>query len=85
MLALSLKKHGSDFDMDAAAALMDIEPVTERVVQEWFDLAKERKTIGFATNVAHAKHMTEAFKTAGAGSGRSARLMVRRASKPPQT
>jgi DNA repair protein RadD len=61
----SLKKSGSDFDMDAAAALMDIEPVTERVIQEWFDLAKDRKTIGFATNVAHAKHMTEAFKGAG--------------------
>lgn len=61
----SLKKGSQDYNMDAAAMLLDVEPVTERVVEEWMKLAHDRRTIGFATNVAHSKHMTEAFRLAG--------------------
>lgn len=60
-----LKKGKEDFNMNAAAALMDVEPITDRVVEEWAKVAAERRTIGFATNVAHSLHMTEAFKLAG--------------------
>lgn len=60
-----LKKTKSEFNMDAAAALMDVQPITARVVEEWMAIAADRRTIGFATNVAHSKHMTEAFAGVG--------------------
>lgn len=60
-----LKKGSGDFNMDAAAALMDVEPITARVIEEWMRVAADRRTIGFATNVAHSLHCTEAFKSAG--------------------
>lgn len=60
-----LKKGKNEFNMDAAAELMNVEPVTERVVEEWHRLAADRRTIGFATNVAHSKRMVEAFVKIG--------------------
>jgi DNA repair protein RadD len=61
----TLKKGRGEFNMDAAAVLMDTEKVAERVVEEWTRLAADRRTIGFATNVAHSKRMCEAFRLAG--------------------
>jgi len=60
-----LKKGSAEFNMDAAATLMDVEPVTTEVIKNWMTLAQDRRTIGFATTVAHSIKMTEAFVQAG--------------------
>ena len=60
-----LKKGKDEFNMNAAAELMNVELVTEKVVEKWMELAADRRTIGFATNVAHSIRMMEAFRSAG--------------------
>jgi DNA repair protein RadD len=60
-----LKKGSSDFNMDSAQKLMDVEPVTTEVLKNWMNLAQDRRTIGFATTVAHSIKMMEAFRQAG--------------------
>lgn len=60
-----IKKGAGDFNMDAAAALMDVEPILEKVVEKWMEHASDRRTIGFATNVDHSMHCCEAFKLEG--------------------
>lgn len=59
--AANIPRGKNEFDPDAAAALMDLEPITERVFSEWKRLAGDRRTICFATNVAHSKHIVEHF------------------------
>lgn len=58
-------KTAADFDMDYAAQLLDIEPITERVFEEWKKESHSRRTVGFATNVEHSLHMTEYFRGRG--------------------
>ena len=60
-----VKQLATDYDMDAVAEIMDQAPLNERVVEEWRKIAGERQTVVFAANVAHSKHVTEAFRTAG--------------------
>lgn len=60
-----ISKTNKEFDPDAVAALMDLEPITERVFSEWKRLAGNRRTICFAANVAHSKHMVEYFVSQG--------------------
>lgn len=60
-----VRKLASDFDMAAVAEIMDHSPVNDRVVAEWKRVAGDRRTVIFAANLAHAKHVTEAFQAAG--------------------
>lgn len=62
---LTRTKSASEFDMDYAAQLLDIEPITERVFEEWKKQSYNRRTVGFATNVEHSLHMTEYFTQRG--------------------
>lgn len=55
----------SDFDMDAVAAIMDKEPLNERIVAEWQRVAANRQTVVFCSTVAHAEHVCAAFLAAG--------------------
>ena len=55
----------SDYDMDAVAEIMDRSILNDKVVEEWKRVAGDRRTVVFAANVAHAKHVTEAFTAAG--------------------
>jgi superfamily II DNA or RNA helicase len=63
--ASSMRKTTADFDMDYAAQLLDLEPITEKVFEEWKKQAGDRRTVGFATNVEHSMHMTDYFVRRG--------------------
>lgn len=54
-----------EYDMDAVAELMDVAPVTERVIEEWRDKAGDRPTIVFGSTCEHAAHVCEAYQAAG--------------------
>lgn len=55
----------SDFDMDEVAAIMDKMAVNERVVEEWKRVAHDRPTVVFCSNIEHAQHVCEAFRSEG--------------------
>ena len=61
----SVRKTMSDFDMGEVAAIMDRTPVTDEVIRHWKETAGDRQTVAFCSTVAHAEHVTEAFRTAG--------------------
>lgn len=59
----------SDYDMDAVAEIMDSRVLNDKVVEEWKKVAGDRRTVVFCANVAHAKHVTDAFLAAGVSAG----------------
>ena len=61
----SVRKTMSDFDMAEVAEVMDRAPVTDEVIRHWKDKAGDRQTVVFCSTVAHAEHVTEAFREAG--------------------
>ncbi len=75
----SVRKTMSDFDMAEVAGIMDRAPVTDEVIRHWKEKAQEagsggaatgngrnyRQTVVFCSTVAHAEHVTEAFRAAG--------------------
>jgi hypothetical protein len=61
----SVRKSMSDFDMAAVADIMDRAPVTEEVIRHWREKAGDRQTVVFCSTVAHAEHVTDAFRAAG--------------------
>ncbi len=63
------KSAGGDYDMTAAAALLDHEPITQAVISEWRVYAGNRPTIVFCSTVAHARHVGAAFVRAGVAAG----------------
>jgi uncharacterized protein YbjT (DUF2867 family) len=60
----SVRKTMSDFDMAEVAGIMDRAPVTDEVIRHWKEKAGDRQTVVFCSTVAHAEHVTEAFRTA---------------------
>lgn len=60
-----VKKKVSDFDMNAVAAIMDKEVLTEAVIEHWMDKASDRQTVVFCSTVEHAEHVAAAFSRAG--------------------
>lgn len=61
----NIKIVGDDFDMGAAEAIMDRQPVNERVLAEWHRLAGNRQTVVFTSTVKHAEDVCELFRSAG--------------------
>ena len=61
----SVRKTSADFDMTEVADIMDRAPVTDEVIRHWREKAGDRQTVVFCSTVAHADHVTEAFKAAG--------------------
>lgn len=61
----SVRKTSADFDMTEVADIMDRVPVTDEVIRHWREKAGDRQTVVFCSTVAHADHVTEAFKAAG--------------------
>ena len=61
----SVRKTMSDFDMAEVADIMDRAPVTDEVIRHWREKAGDRQTVVFCSTVAHAEHVTEAFRAAG--------------------
>lgn len=60
-----VRKLASDFDMNAVAAIMDREIITDQIIARWKELAGTRQTIVFCSTVAHAEHVTTAYRDAG--------------------
>jgi len=61
----SVRKTMSDFDMAEVAGIMDRAPVTDEVIRHWKEKAGDRQTAVFCSTVAHAEHVTDAFRAAG--------------------
>lgn len=54
-----------DFDEGQLALACDRPELIEQIVRDWHNLAYGRRTIAFAVNVAHSRHLAEAFSAAG--------------------
>ena len=61
----SVRKTSADFDMTEVADIMDRAPVTDEVIRHWKEKAGDRQTVVFCSTVAHAEHVTDAFRAAG--------------------
>ena len=61
----SVRKTSADFDMTEVADIMDRAPVTDEVIRHWTEKVGDRQTVVFCSTVAHADHVTEAFRAAG--------------------
>jgi superfamily II DNA or RNA helicase len=64
-LARVRKTASGEFDLDEAAKVLNVDIHNEAVARKWKELAGDRKTIVFASNVDHARDVTAAFKAAG--------------------
>ena len=60
-----VKKSMAEYDMSAVEAIMDKMAVNDDVVRHWKDKAGDRSTVVFCSTVEHAKHVCEAFRSAG--------------------
>jgi superfamily II DNA or RNA helicase len=54
-----------DYDESELAIVCDQPELVRNIVQEWKRIAYGRRTIVFAVNVAHSKHLCESFQSAG--------------------
>ncbi|NJN86484.1 MAG: DEAD/DEAH box helicase family protein, partial [Leptolyngbyaceae cyanobacterium SL_7_1] len=60
---------GGDFDERDLKNACDRPELVERIVEEWFRLAPDRRTIAFCVDVEHARHVADAFRSAGIAAG----------------
>jgi superfamily II DNA or RNA helicase len=58
------QRHG-DYDLPQLSRTIDIPARNAMIVQTFRQFGGYRPTIGFAANIAHAQHLTEAFRQAG--------------------
>lgn len=61
----SVRVHHGDFDERQLAAAVDTHTRNQLVVSSYEHLARSRKAIVFTVDVAHAKHLADAFNRAG--------------------
>ena len=54
-----------EFEVGQLALVCDRPELIEQTVRDWFNLAYGRRTIVFAIDVAHARHLAQAFSAAG--------------------
>ena len=54
-----------EYDQEQLGAAMDKATLVGNIVEHWKRLAGGMRTVAFATNVAHSKHIVEAFASAG--------------------
>ncbi len=64
-LALVRKTKIGEYDMDAVAKLVDVSPVTEKVLAMWREKAGNRRTVVFCATKDHARHVTDAYVAGG--------------------
>lgn len=60
-----VRKQMGDFAKGDAAEKMDKPKLTGNIIAHWQKYAQGMKTVGFAVNVAHSRHLTNAFQAAG--------------------
>ena len=61
----NVRKTIADFDMDAVERIMNRRAINQKVVNEWIDKARDRKTIVFCSTVVHAQDLCSEFVDAG--------------------
>jgi DNA repair protein RadD len=54
-----------EFNMDEVARIMNKRPINERVVNEWHEVASDRKTVVFCSTKNHAKDLCDEFVNQG--------------------
>ncbi|MEH0008282.1 MAG: helicase-related protein, partial [Flavobacteriales bacterium] len=60
-----VNQTAADYDMEAVAAIMNKETVTDAVIEHWQEKAGDRPTVVFCSTVNHALDVHKAFKNAG--------------------
>lgn len=60
-----IKLKGGDYDTDALSAAVDQTGLVGNIVEHWQRLAENRRTVVFAVNVEHSRHIVGRFKDAG--------------------
>lgn len=60
-----VRRIADEFDMNEVAEIMDRRPLTEEIVRHWRQKAGDKRTVVFCSNIVHAAHTAEAFRTAG--------------------
>lgn len=56
---------GDDFNKKQLAERTDTKKIVGNIVEHWFKLAKDRRTVAMAVNTAHAEHIADEFKKSG--------------------
>ena len=59
--ALQVKASG-DYSEEEMSEIMNTVPLNSKVVEEWKERVKKRKTVVFCTNISHAEQITKEFK-----------------------
>jgi superfamily II DNA or RNA helicase len=54
-----------EYDLNEVEDLLNVEVVTERVIEEWRKVAADRQTVVFCSTVTHAEDVALAFREAG--------------------
>lgn len=57
----NVKRKGNEFDMDEVEAIMNRRVINNKVVEEWFKYASDRKTVVFCSTIKHAEDLTNTF------------------------
>jgi len=57
----NVKRKGNDFDMDEVESIMNRRVINNKVVEEWFKYASDRKTVVFCSTIKHAEDLTNTF------------------------
>lgn len=60
-----VKMTGGDYNDAALADMLDKQHLVGGIVQEWQKHAAEKRTVVFAINIEHSKHIVEAYRAAG--------------------
>lgn len=60
-----VKTTAGDYDQEQLGAAMDKRELVGNLVEHWGRLGEGHRTVVFATNVAHSRHIVEAFRGAG--------------------
>lgn len=61
----NVTRRGAEYDMHEVEAIMNSEVLNRRVVEEWQNLAGDRKTVVFCSTVKHAEDLLEEFLISG--------------------
>jgi len=60
-----IKLKGGDYDADALSAAVDRIGLVGNIVEHWQKRAENRRTVVFAVDVEHSKHIVDRFREAG--------------------
>jgi ATP-dependent helicase IRC3 len=61
----SVESSGGDFTLSQLSKAVDTPARNKHIVKRWKDLAGDRRTVAFATDIDHAKHLCESFRDSG--------------------